>query len=99
MLIDPKDYQPATGWRPCDHLIGRPVSQVTLDPPRISQNLVDLVQRDSSLRMILAEMLPIRVVPDDRSVVHPFSIYEMDRRQGRWWDDFGTALLNSNLVL
>ncbi len=45
--------------------------------PYIVEHVLDFLQRDVPLRMVLPEMPSIHHVPDDRSIVHPTSIYDM----------------------
>jgi hypothetical protein len=76
-LIDPDNDQPATGLCLPDHLVRLPARQIDLDAARIREHLVDLLRRDSSLRMVRIDVPMIGGIPDDRPIVHPRSIYMM----------------------
>lgn len=79
-LIDPDHDQPAGVGRPADHLVCLPLRHMHFDTIRIGKDLLDLLPRDASLRMLLAEMLAVGDVPDDWPIVHPESIYDLIRR-------------------
>ena len=97
-IVDPDHDKRAPAGRPTDDLVRIATLHVDLDPVGIGEHLFDLSETDTTLRVVLAEMLAVGRVPDDLPIVHPFSMYQMDGQTGPYWDDFRTALLNSNLV-
>ena len=81
-LIDPDHDQPPPGFRTPDHLVSTSFSQVGIDAARVSERVVNLFNRDAALRMILAKVLSVRGISDNRPIVRPFSIYVVDGQKG-----------------
>lgn len=46
-----------------------------LDPSRVGESLFDVVGVYRSLRMIVLNVAPVELIPNNRTVVHTFSIY------------------------
>jgi len=70
-VFDPGDQQAPTGVRaatdepiPCAFWIWRLVAF------RVGHDLLDLGGSDTSLRMVILDVLPVGTVPDDRPIVH-----------------------------
>lgn len=75
-IVEPDNNQTASGRRPADDLVGMTIGEVSLDSTGIAERLFDLVYRDSTFGMIRCEVFEVGSIPDDRPIVHPFSIYE-----------------------
>ena len=76
-VIDPDHHQPSGGRGSPDHQIRLPTSNVALNPIRVVKRLLNFRKRDFAFRMIGTEVPTIGGIPDDRPIVHPFSIYKL----------------------
>ncbi len=82
VVIDPDHDEPPPRRRAADHLICLSIGQLDLNSICVAKRLFDLPNGDPALGMIRTEVSPVGGVPDDRPIVHPFSIYETDGQIG-----------------
>src|SRR6202158_854240 len=81
-VIDPDHHKPPAQRGPANHLARLPISNLGLCSIHVMKHLFDLFYRDPTFGMIGTEMPAIGSIPDDRPIVHPFSIYKTDGQIG-----------------
>ena len=81
-VIDPDHHEPSARWRLTYHLICLAIGMGSLDPINITKHLLNFRKRNLTFGVIGAQVPAIGGIPDDRPIVHPFSIYNLGGRKG-----------------
>jgi hypothetical protein len=81
-VVDSDHYQPSAGNCPPDHLNRLAIWKFGLVPTGVVKRLFDLRNRNVPFGMTGTEVPTVGGIPDDRPIVHPLSVYEMDGQNG-----------------